>query len=107
MLPTITLKDVQAWAAPISARLPASPGSTLTYTDTTISSGTVYNYRVRAQDSSGTFSPYSNCPVLSPIMPYVVSGFAGDSWATRKLHGTLGGERRLDQPVLDREMYRN
>ncbi len=51
-------------------------GSTLTYTDTTISSGTVYNYRVRAQNSSGTFSPYSNVQALSPIMPYVVSSFA-------------------------------
>ena len=40
--------------------------STLTYTDTTISSGTVYNYRVRAENSSGTYSPYSNCPGAQP-----------------------------------------
>jgi IPT/TIG domain len=51
-------------------------GSTLTYTDTTISSGTVYNYRVRAQDSSGNFSTYSNVLALTPIIPYVVSSFA-------------------------------
>ena len=50
--------------------------STLTYTDTTISSGTVYNYRVRAEDSSGTYSAYSNVQALSPIIPHVVSSFA-------------------------------
>ena len=49
------------------------PGSTLTYTDPTISSGTVYNYRVRAEDSTGIFSPYSTIQVLSPITPYVVT----------------------------------
>ena len=48
-------------------------GSTLTYTDATISSGTVYNYRVRAQNSGGTYSPYSTVQVLSPIIPHVVS----------------------------------
>ena len=47
--------------------------SALTYTDTTISSGTVYNYRVRAQNSEGTYSPYSTVQVVSPIIPYVVS----------------------------------
>jgi hypothetical protein len=50
--------------------------STLTYTDSSISSGTVYNYRARAEDSGGTFSPYSTVQVLSPITPRVVSGFA-------------------------------
>ncbi len=51
-------------------------GSTLTYTDTSISSGTIYNYRVRAEDSSGTFSAYSNVQAFSPIIPRVVSSFA-------------------------------
>ena len=51
-------------------------GSNLSYTDNTISSGTVYNYRVRAEDSSGTYSPYSTVQALSPIIPHVVSSFA-------------------------------
>ncbi len=47
--------------------------STLTYTDTTISSGTAYNYRVRAQGSSGPSSDYSTVQTVSPIVPYIVS----------------------------------
>ena len=50
--------------------------STLTYTDTSISSGTAYAYRVRAQDSSGIYSAYSSVQALSPIVPLVVSSFA-------------------------------
>ena len=50
-------------------------GSTLTYTDTTISSGTVYSYRVRAQNTVGTFSAYSGILTFSPIIPQVVSSF--------------------------------
>jgi len=64
--------------------------STLTYTDATISSGTVYNYRVRAQDSSGTFSPYSSVLALSPIMPYVVSSLAATP--ARKLSWNASAE---------------
>jgi hypothetical protein len=52
------------------------PASTLTYTDTTIASPTAYNYRVLAESSSGTYSPYSTIQALSPIVPYVVSSFA-------------------------------
>jgi hypothetical protein len=48
-------------------------GSTLTYTDTTISPLAVYNYRVRSQNSLGTYSAYSNVQTLSPIIPYIVS----------------------------------
>jgi len=50
-------------------------GSTLTYTDTTLSSGTVYSYRVRAQNTVGTFSAYSGILTFSPIIPQVVSSF--------------------------------
>ena len=50
-------------------------GSTLTFTDATISAGTVYSYRVRAE-SSGIFGPYSMVQAVSPIIPQVVSGFA-------------------------------
>jgi len=50
--------------------------STLTYTDTTISSGTIYNYRVRAQNAVGTFSAYSNPLTVSPIVPQIVSSFS-------------------------------
>ncbi|MBB6147452.1 copper(I)-binding protein, partial [Silvibacterium bohemicum] len=51
-------------------------GGTLTYTDTSISPGTGYNYRVRAESSSGTFSGYSNVLALTPVMPHIVSNFA-------------------------------
>jgi len=57
-------------------------GSTLTYTDTTISSGTAYNYRVRAQNTGGTFSAYSTVQALSPIIPHVVSSFAATAART-------------------------
>ncbi len=50
-------------------------GSTLNYTDATISSGTPYNYRVRAV-SGVTFSPYSTVQAVSPIIPHVVSSFS-------------------------------
>ena len=49
--------------------------STTTYTDATISPGTAYNYRVRAESSSATYSPYSSVQLLSPIMPQIVSSF--------------------------------
>ena len=52
------------------------PATTLTYTDTSISSGTVYNYRVRAENTGGVFSNYSSVQTLSPIIPRVVSSFA-------------------------------
>ena len=72
------------------SQIASVPSSTLTYTDTTISSGTVYNYRVRAQDSSGTFSPYSSVLALSPIMPYVVSSLAATP--ARKLSWNASAE---------------
>jgi hypothetical protein len=50
-------------------------GSLLTYTDTPLSPGTVYSYRVRAE-SGGIFSGYSNVQTVSPIIPQVVSSFA-------------------------------
>ena len=65
-------------------------GSALSYTDTTISSGTIYNYRVRAGDSSGSLSPYSNVLALSPIVPHVVSGFAATP--TRNLSWNASAE---------------
>jgi hypothetical protein len=54
-------------------QIAGASSSTLTYTDTTISSGTVYNYRVRAQNTVGTYSAYSNTLAMSPIIPLVVS----------------------------------
>ncbi len=48
-------------------------GTTLTYTDTTISAGTVYNYTVYAEDSSANVSPTSTVQTVSPIIPGVVS----------------------------------
>ncbi|MGB8114166.1 MAG: IPT/TIG domain-containing protein, partial [Candidatus Sulfotelmatobacter sp.] len=71
-------------------------GSTLTYTDSSISSGTIYDYRVRAQNAVGTYSNYSNVMTLSPIMPYIVSSFAATpsrqlSWnASAESGGSIG-----------------
>jgi hypothetical protein len=70
--------------------------STLTYTDTTISSGTVYNYRVRAQNTVGTYSAYSNTPTISPIIPLVVSSLTATptgrlAWnASSETGGSIG-----------------
>jgi hypothetical protein len=70
--------------------------STLTYTDTTISSGTVYNYRVRAQNTVGTYSDYSITPTISPIIPLVVSSFTATptgrlAWnASAETGGSIG-----------------
>jgi hypothetical protein len=55
------------------AQVGSVSGSTLTYTDTSIASGTVYNYRVRAEDTAGLFSGYSNVVPVSPIIPQIVS----------------------------------
>ena len=57
------------------SQIASVPSSSLSYTDTTIAVGTVYNYRVRAQNTVGTFSAYSNTLTFSPIIPQVVSGF--------------------------------
>jgi hypothetical protein len=54
-------------------------GSTLTYTDASISTGTVYSYRVRAENSGGMFSGYSAVQTVSPIMPTVVSSLTANS----------------------------
>jgi hypothetical protein len=51
-------------------------GSTLTYTDTTVSAGTAYTYRVRSEDSNGNYGPYSSTLAVTPITPQVVSSFA-------------------------------
>ena len=57
------------------SQIASVPSSSLSYTDTTIAVGTVYNYRVRAQNTVGTFSAYSNTLTFSPIIPQIVSGF--------------------------------
>ena len=79
-------------------------GSTLTYTDTTISSGTVYNYRVRAENSSGTLQPLFQCPGAQPDSTARCFQLHRDSSQNADLE-RLGGKWRLDQPVLYREMY--
>jgi hypothetical protein len=55
------------------AQIASVSGSTLTYTDTPITSGTIYNYRVRAEDTGGLYSGYSSVIPVSPIIPQVVS----------------------------------
>jgi hypothetical protein len=62
----------------------------LTYTDTTISPGTIYNYRVRAGGSGGTLSDYSSIEPVSPIIPYIVSNFTVTP--TRALSWDAAGE---------------
>ena len=57
------------------AQIGSVSGSTLTYTDTSIASGTVYNYRVRAEDTGGLYSGYSGVIPVSPILPQIVSSF--------------------------------
>jgi len=77
-------------------------GSTLTYTDTSISSGTVYNYRVRAEDSSGTFSAYSNVQALSPIIPRVVSSFAATPARTLNWNASTESGGLISQYSIER-----
>jgi hypothetical protein len=72
------------------SQIATASGSTLTYTDPTISSGAVYNYRVRAQNSVGTYSAYSNVLAFSPITPYVVSSFVATP--ARKLSWNASAE---------------
>jgi hypothetical protein len=76
--------------------------STLTYTDTTISSGTVYNYRVRAEDSSGSYSAYSSVQALSPIMPYVVSSFAATPVGTLAWDASAESGGSISQYSIER-----
>ena len=77
-------------------------GSTLTYTDTTISSGTVYNYRVRAQNSGGTYSPYSTVQVLSPIIPYVVSSLTATPARTLAWNASAESGGSISQYSIER-----
>lgn len=72
------------------AQIASVPSSSRTYTDTTISSGTVYNYRVRAQNTVGTLSAYSDVVPLSPITPRVVPNFAAT--AAKKLAWNASSE---------------
>lgn len=77
-------------------------GSTLTYTDATISSGTVYNYRVRAQSSGGTYSPYSTVQVLSPIIPYVVSSLTATPARTLAWNASAESGGSISQYSIER-----
>ncbi len=77
-------------------------GSTVTYTDATISSGTVYNYRVRAQNSGGTYSPYSTVQVLSPIIPYVVSSLTATPARTLAWNASAESGGSISQYSIER-----
>ena len=95
LLPTITLKDARAWAAPISARSPAFPGSTLTYTDATSSSGTVYRSRPRPE-LRGNLQPLFHCPGAQPdhtVRRFQLDRDSGQNAGLER----LGGKRRLDR----------
>ena len=57
----------------------ATPTGT-TYNDTGLTSGTTYNYRVRATDAAGNLSPYSNtAPATTPVtVSGLVAAYAFD-----------------------------
>ena len=61
--------------------MPRSPPPTgTTYSDTGLTSGTTYNYRVRATDAAGNLSPYSNtAPATTPVtVSGLVAAYAFD-----------------------------
>ena len=70
-----------------------------TYSDTGLTSGTTYNYRVRAQDTAGNVGPYSNVATGTTVSPgnftltaappslSVVQGNAGTSTITTTISG--------------------
>ena len=80
------------------------PSPTLIYTDSTISPGTVYNYRVRAESSSGTFSPYSTVQAVSPVTPVCCFQLGSDFGRNAKLE-RIGGKWRINQSIFHREMH--
>ena len=83
----------------------AAAGSTQ-YSDTTVTGGTTYRYRVRAADGSGNLGPYSN---IASATSTGTAGFANDTVATsldfvttmrflpdgKKLVGEIGGTLRV------------
>ena len=72
------------------SQIASIPSTSLSYSDTAIAAGTIYNYRVRAQNSVGTFSAYSNTLTFSPIIPQVVSNFTATQ--TGKLAWNVASE---------------
>ncbi|MGA9673360.1 MAG: IPT/TIG domain-containing protein [Terracidiphilus sp.] len=77
-------------------------GSTLAFTDTSIAPGTVYNYRVRAENTGGVFSGYSNLQAVSPIMPYVVSSFAATPIRTLSWNPSAESGGSISQYSIER-----
>jgi hypothetical protein len=77
-------------------------GTTLTYTDTSIVSETVYNYRVRALNQAGTFSDYSSVQALSPIIPHVVASFAATPVRTLAWDASAENGGSINQYSIER-----
>ena len=77
-------------------------GSTLTYTDTSIAPGTVYNYRVRAEDASANYSAYSTVQTLSPILPHVVSSFTATPTRMLAWNATAESGGSISQYSIER-----
>ena len=102
LLPTIYIERCTGLGCSNFSQIASVSGSTLTYTDTTISSGTVYNYRVRAEDTSGTFSPYSTVQALSPIVPYVVSSFSATPIRTLSWNPSAESGGTISQYSIER-----
>ncbi|HEY9712213.1 MAG TPA: fibronectin type III domain-containing protein, partial [Chroococcales cyanobacterium] len=77
-------------------------GSTLTYTDTTISAGTIYSYRVRAENSGGMFSNYSTVQLVSPIVPTVVSSLTANSLKTLAWNASVESGGTISRYSIER-----
>jgi hypothetical protein len=77
-------------------------GSTLTYTDTSISAGTTYNYRVRAENSGGIFSSYSNIQTTSAIVPTIVSSLSATSLKALSWNASVESAGSISQYSIER-----
>jgi hypothetical protein len=77
-------------------------GSTLTFTDTSIVSGSIYNYRVRAENTGGLYSGYSSVQTISPIIPYVVSSFVANPTGTLSWNPSAENGGSISQYSIER-----
>jgi hypothetical protein len=77
-------------------------GSTLTFTDTSIASGTIYNYRVRAENTGGLYSSYSSVGAISPIIPYVVSSLVATPIRTLSWNASAESGGSISQYSIER-----
>jgi hypothetical protein len=84
------------------AQIASVSGSTLTYTDTSVAAGTIYSYRVRAEDSGAIYSPYSTVQAVSSIVPYVVSSFSATPIRTLSWNASSENGGSVSQYSIER-----